>query len=84
MADLGNENKMQILHIAPDCKASAANPQSEPIVSRVNGPRNAANDNHVPAWRSVVKGLIVSAYCWGLLSVRTAQNAIDRSRSWEA
>ena len=47
----------------------------------------AANDNPMPAHspgRSLLKRTIVGAYCYGLLSVRTTQRAIDRLRAWEA
>jgi len=47
----------------------------------------AANDNQGPEYssgRSLVKRIIVAAYCWGLLPVSTAQHAINRLRIWEA
>lgn len=47
----------------------------------------AANDNQEPeysAGRSLLKRIIVAAYCWGLLPVSTAQHAINRLRIWEA
>lgn len=38
----------------------------------------------VGPWRSQVKRLVISAYCWHLIGVGLTQSIVDRLQLWEA